>query len=72
MKQPLLNPQAPAPARPEENPMAPLLAALAESEAHLQARIRSGLSRQQFQAAHALRDALQACQEVVKACQTAS
>lgn len=71
MKQPLITPQASATAATEKDPSAPLLAVLAQSDAHLQARIRSGLSRQQFATAYALRDALEACQEVVTACQAA-
>ncbi len=46
----------------------PVLVALGEAEHRLQAAVRAGLDRQQFQIAQALGDALQACQEVVKAC----
>lgn len=68
MKHPLIPAKPETRALPEEDSVGPLLAALAESEQHLQARIRQGLNRHQFATAHALHDALQACQEVVQAC----
>lgn len=69
MKHSLIPQRAEEAKPPEEDLATPLLAALAETEQGLQARIREGLSRDQFPIAHALHDALQACQEVVQACQ---
>lgn len=68
MNHPLIPQRADEATPPEKDLAAPLLAALAETEQGLQAGIREGLSRDQFPIAHALRDALQACQEVVQAC----
>ncbi len=56
------------PALPGRSLDDPVLIALGEADQRLQAAIRAGLDRQQFQIAQALGDALQACHEVVKAC----